>query len=687
MVVHNGYAFPRNHHFPRDRMVEYYNDNVWKAINEVLQGPQAIWIIGLGLGEGETLEEIQSISQFVLEDGRTFRTWMKHTDIVKACKELFEDAVNWQFQEGIISEERKRKSLESLKIVELAEQVFGANHAGGKLANEINNWHPTAISVHENIKQSCVEHGYRERWNAPNYQVENVICIDIKECYPASMHGQGECSSWFKRFGHSTHHLVRVAVNGELPPNDIIGFAQVRSFRFVSNIHSAIPVWYGKHFACRSREGCGKAKGWTPIVLLQYLLEAGKFTQGNKVEEKRLTHWVVIDESELDFLIQDCIKEGIYAGSNKCPLGHILTYYKGHQPQYIHLRASMLAYAHINLLEMLQRFGPNKVVRITTDSIYIYEERPYIRLKTYLPSLNKLNKRLAIQRFKLVKVFQKTKMPLAVGEYFPYSKHKPFVCHDCFWDWYAHKGFREVIPNKKPSSNTSIAITKISEPLKEKILSEPIREIQPGQWRDKGEKIHGPDPNVVYWPKNRHWESIKDITEISYLNGGGGSGKTTCAIRIFKDINMIVFTHTNALAKDFQNDHKVKAQTWHSFFRWNGVGEWTPECMGEKKFPRVVIWDEPPLFFGEMPHDWLKERTEYYEEVLTDYRAKCPRLQELKKKMRRQNNRAQSDLFREALPVAKKWEYLEAEWKPSDHILSAHILSRRIASHKCLELH
>ncbi len=153
-------------------------------------------------------------------------------------------------------------------------------------------------------------------------------------------------------------------MNGELPPDDITGFAQVRSFRFISNIHSAIPVWYGKHFACRSGEGCGKTKGWTPIVLLRYLLEVGilesvtigeaiisltkqtkiwlpknwdiscaiigKFTQGNKVEEKRLTHQIVIDEGELDFLIQDCIKEGTYAGSDKCPLKHILTYYEGH---------------------------------------------------------------------------------------------------------------------------------------------------------------------------------------------------------------------------------------------------------------------------------------------------------------------------------------------------------------------
>ncbi|CAG8515593.1 hypothetical protein GLOIN_2v1848952 [Rhizophagus irregularis DAOM 181602=DAOM 197198] len=38
--------------------------------------------------------------------------------------------------------------------------------------------------------------------------------------------------------------------------------------------------------------------------------------------------------------------------------------------------------------------------------------------------------------------------------------------------------------------------------------------------------------------------------------------------------------------------------------------------------------------------------------------------------MQRQNNRVQSDLFREALPVTEKWEYLEAEWKPSDHMLA-----------------
>ncbi|RHZ69224.1 hypothetical protein Glove_286g30 [Diversispora epigaea] len=61
------------------------------------------------------------------------------------------------------------------------------------------------------------------------------------------------------------------------------------------------------------------------------------------------------------------------------------------------------------------------------------------------------------------------------------------------------------------------------------------------------------------------------------------------------------------------------------------------------------------------------------QEVITDYRAKCPKLHELKKRMRRKNNRVQSELF--------------PEWTPSDRILSAHRFSRRLASQICLKLH
>ena len=52
-------------------------------------------------------------------------------------------------------------------------------------------------------------------------------------------------------------------------------------------------------------------------------------------------------------------------------LGYALTYYDWSQPQYTHLRVSMLAYAHINLLSMLSRFTPDEAVRVATDSIYV----------------------------------------------------------------------------------------------------------------------------------------------------------------------------------------------------------------------------------------------------------------------------------------------------------------------------
>ena len=86
---------------------------------------------------------------------------------------------------------------------------------------------------------------------------------------------------------------------------------------------------------------------------------------------KRLTRRLVLDQGELDFLVRDTRQIGTLVGApQKCPLGHILNYYDGSQPQYTHLRASMLAYAHINLLSMLLRFTPYEAVRVATDSIY-----------------------------------------------------------------------------------------------------------------------------------------------------------------------------------------------------------------------------------------------------------------------------------------------------------------------------
>ncbi|MEW8689370.1 MAG: hypothetical protein AB2556_26400 [Candidatus Thiodiazotropha sp.] len=98
----------------------------------------------------------------------------------------------------------------------------------------------------------------------------------------------------------------------------------------------------------------------------------GKFTQGSKADGKRLTRRLVTHQGELEYLVRDSLLSGTLVGAPmKCELGHTLTYYDGSQPQFTHLRASILAYAHINLLSMQQRFEPDDVVKVATDSLYI----------------------------------------------------------------------------------------------------------------------------------------------------------------------------------------------------------------------------------------------------------------------------------------------------------------------------
>ena len=50
----------------------------------------------------------------------------------------------------------------------------------------------------------------------------------------------------------------------------------------------------------------------------------------------------------------------------------------------------------------------------------------------------------------------------------------------------------------------------------------------------------------------------------------------------------LVFTPTHRLAKEMRA-RGVQAQTYHSFFRWSGQTDWTPEKMGQKFVPRVII--------------------------------------------------------------------------------------------------
>ena len=202
------------------------------------------------------------------------------------------------------------------------------------------------------------------------------------------------------------------------------------------------------------------------------------------------------------------------------------------------------------------------------------------------------------------------------------------------------------------------------------------------------------------------------------MNGGGGSGKTTRAINTLRSKNPLVFTPTHRLAKEMRDIKKVQSQTYHSFFRWSGQKEWTEERTGHKFIPKVIIWDEvctvpenilktfldwlqkrnvqivccgdhgqPPPIAGPSPHNWLKEHADYYEEVQTDYRAKCPQLKELKENIRLKPDREQFQIMRNVLPLCNPWSRLTQKWNPQHLILTSRKAVRDRIQRSLFEIH
>ena len=73
LTLHNGHAWGKNLQFPQAREVVIYEGDVWEAIREATQGePKAVWV--LGGGQDKRL----MVDQFLLEDGRTYRTAQTH---------------------------------------------------------------------------------------------------------------------------------------------------------------------------------------------------------------------------------------------------------------------------------------------------------------------------------------------------------------------------------------------------------------------------------------------------------------------------------------------------------------------------------------------------------------------------------------------------------------------------------
>lgn len=153
---------------------------MWEAIRRAIgNNPIAVGLHGDG-------DKRLDVDQFMLPDGRVFRTQEAHDYLKGACHHLGDES--------------------------LAERVFGENHAAGVKAKENNGWKLTIAGFLDDVQKACMEHRHGGLWNAMGYDTRDVVSIDMKACYPASFQGEGETKPYFKRFGHPTHCMARMAI-------------------------------------------------------------------------------------------------------------------------------------------------------------------------------------------------------------------------------------------------------------------------------------------------------------------------------------------------------------------------------------------------------------------------------------------------------------------------------------------
>ena len=132
------------------------------------------------------------------------------------------------------------------------------------MAKERNGWKSTPANLLPDIEKACVEHGHGSLWNSIDYNMREVTSIDMKACYPASFQGMGETKPYFEWFGHPTHRMTHMAIDGPLPKDKGTGFAE--EWEFEASCHPVIPAWFGRHFF---------KGGWAPTQLLAFLTKSG----------------------------------------------------------------------------------------------------------------------------------------------------------------------------------------------------------------------------------------------------------------------------------------------------------------------------------------------------------------------------------------------------------------------------
>ncbi|MEW8689016.1 MAG: hypothetical protein AB2556_24620, partial [Candidatus Thiodiazotropha sp.] len=96
-----------------------------------------------------TADRQLSVGQFVLQDGRIYKTREAQELLQEICAKLGNP--------------------------ELAERAFSENHAASIVAKERKGWKPTPSNLLPDVEKACVEHGHGGLWNSMNYDTREVV--------------------------------------------------------------------------------------------------------------------------------------------------------------------------------------------------------------------------------------------------------------------------------------------------------------------------------------------------------------------------------------------------------------------------------------------------------------------------------------------------------------------------------
>ena len=327
-------------------------------------------------------------SQFIIQDGTVYRPKEEHKRIQEACDLIGED---------------------------FSEEVFSSNSLNFLCAKKRNGWKPTTTFNCQRLRRTRPRRPLEHR-----LRLHEIRLPGHEALLPRRLQRPGRllCSEYYQAFGHPDAQFFRVALGGQFPFNEkFTGFVKVSKWKLAPDLHPIFYAWYGRHLQEKTVAAHTPAEipsqtttslltarheailchsiwtQWLPTDNHESRIVIGKFTQGAKNGEQHLQRRIVTDQEELNFLVKRAHEKGTLVRAEKTgscvenfDAGEmhressywILVFYHDIKAQYYHLRASMLCYAHINLLSMLLRFNPEDVPRVATDSLYL---RPQVAQK------------------------------------------------------------------------------------------------------------------------------------------------------------------------------------------------------------------------------------------------------------------------------------------------------------------